>query len=89
MFKPRLRLTSNHSILSGLLMITVLCVSNAQAAADPETLKAMKWREIGPWRGGRVTTVTGVVGQPQLYYMGATGGGIWKTTNAGITAEHL
>ncbi len=89
MFKPRLRLRSNHSILSGLLMITVLCVSNAQAAADPEILKAMKWREIGPWRGGRVTTVTGVVGQPQLYYMGATGGGIWKTTNAGITWQNI
>ena len=38
---------------------------------------------IGPMRGGRVTAVTGVPSNPQLYYMGSTGGGIWKTTDAG------
>ena len=45
----------------------------------------MRWRSIGPSRGGRVTAVAGVVGQPLVYYFGGTGGGLWKTENAGIT----
>ncbi|MHB1922870.1 MAG: WD40/YVTN/BNR-like repeat-containing protein [Chitinophagaceae bacterium] len=45
----------------------------------------MKWRSIGPWRAGRCLAVTGVPNQPLTYYMGATGGGIWKTTDGGNT----
>lgn len=45
----------------------------------------LKWRNIGPYRGGRSVASTGVVGQPQTYYMGSTGGGVYKTTDAGIT----
>ena len=45
----------------------------------------MKYRMIGPERGGRVTTVTGVPSQPYTFYMGSTGGGVWKTTDAGHT----
>lgn len=45
----------------------------------------MKWRCIGPYRGGRVTAVTGVPNQPMIYYFGATGGGVWKTDDAGLT----
>jgi len=44
---------------------------------------------IGPYRGGRVTTVAGVPDNPMLYYMGATGGGVWKTENAGTTWENI
>ena len=43
----------------------------------------MKWRMLGPARGGRVTTVAGVIQEPHTFYMGSTGGGIWKTTDAG------
>ena len=57
--------------------------------ADATKLKGLEWRMIGPYRGGRVTTVTGVVGKPMLYYMGATGGGVWKTENAGTTWENI
>ena len=55
--------------------------------APPEArlLDGYSWREIGPFRGGRVTAVAGVSGQPLVYYMGATGGGVWKTTNAGAS----
>src|ERR1700719_1584117 len=49
----------------------------------------MKYRMIGPERGGRVTTVTGVPGQPQTFYMGSTGGGVWRTTDAGHTCVNL
>lgn len=43
------------------------------------------WRNIGPFRGGRVAAVTGAVGQPGVYYMGLPLGGVWKTTSAGTT----
>lgn len=45
----------------------------------------MKWRSIGPYQGGRSLTATGVIGAPLTYYMGATGGGIWKTVDGGNT----
>ncbi|MDP9348813.1 MAG: hypothetical protein M3P24_06690, partial [Gemmatimonadota bacterium] len=57
----------------------------AQRAFDPALLGGMRYRMIGPSRGGRVTTVTGVPSQPHTFYMGTTGGGIWKTTDAGQT----
>ncbi|MEO9871249.1 WD40/YVTN/BNR-like repeat-containing protein [Ekhidna sp.] len=49
----------------------------------------MQWRNIGPFRGGRSAAVTGVPGKPNLYYMGATGGGIWRTKDAGSTWENI
>jgi photosystem II stability/assembly factor-like uncharacterized protein len=52
--------------------------------ADDKLFEGLAWRPIGPFRGGRVTAVAGVPGQPLVYYMGATGGGVWKTTNGGI-----
>lgn len=48
-----------------------------------ELYQAMEWRNIGPFRGGRVTAVSGVIDNPDTYYMGATGGGVWKTTDGG------
>jgi len=79
-----------------LMLATALCVIvsglglPAQArAADTSVLDGLEWRLVGPWRGGRVTTVTGVADNPMLYYMGATGGGVWKTENAGVTWENL
>lgn len=50
---------------------------------------SLKYRSIGPNRGGRVTAVTGVPTQPRTFYMGSTGGGIWKTTDAGITWRNV
>jgi len=64
-------------------------ISKGERTEGTERLKGLEWREIGPFRGGRVTAVTGVVGKPMLYYMGATGGGVWKTGNAGITWENI
>jgi photosystem II stability/assembly factor-like uncharacterized protein len=62
-------------------------VSHAQQADryDSSQWSGLHYREVGPWRGGRVTTVTGVPSQPLTYYMGSTGGGVWKTTDAGHT----
>jgi len=53
------------------------------------TFHGLKWRNIGPFRGGRSNTSTGVVGQAMTYYFGATGGGVWKTTDDGITWKNV
>ncbi|HVS00854.1 MAG TPA: glycosyl hydrolase [Thermoanaerobaculia bacterium] len=52
---------------------------------DPSLLKTLKWREVGPYRGGRSAAVAGVPSQPSTYYFGGTGGGVWKTTDGGRT----
>lgn len=56
----------------------------AGAQADSKLLDGLKWRSIGPYRGGRSVAVAGSQQRPQEYYFGATGGGIWKTTNGGV-----
>jgi photosystem II stability/assembly factor-like uncharacterized protein len=66
--------------------------ANAQSVSvtlDTAQMKGMRYRMIGPARGGRVTTVTGVPQQPMTFYMGSTGGGVWKTVNAGQTWTNL
>jgi len=52
---------------------------------DPKLFQELHWRSIGPFRGGRVLAVTGVRGQPDTYYFGSVGGGVWKTDDAGRT----
>lgn len=54
-----------------------------------QTQLPMKYRNIGPHRGGRSVTATGVVGDPLTYYMGITGGGVWKTSDAGQLWENI
>ena len=55
------------------------------AQTDLNSLKELKYRNIGPFRGGRVVAVSGVTSQPNVYYFGATGGGVWKTIDSGAT----
>ncbi|HEV8382314.1 MAG TPA: glycosyl hydrolase [Gemmatimonadales bacterium] len=57
----------------------------APAAFDTSLYNALEWREIGPFRGGRVTAVAGHADQPLTFYFGGTGGGVWKTTDGGLT----
>jgi photosystem II stability/assembly factor-like uncharacterized protein len=64
-----------------------LCISQAsaqQGVNDVSLIKGLKYRQIGPYRGGRVTAVAGITSQPNVYYFGATGGGVWKTTDSGL-----
>lgn len=63
-----------------LTLVIILCAS---AYSQTVPYQDLKYRNIGPFRGGRVTAVTGVASQPDVYYFGATGGGVWKTTNSG------
>ncbi|WP_127020107.1 VPS10 domain-containing protein [Flagellimonas beolgyonensis] len=64
---------------------------NTQAApAYPQDLySSLEYRLIGPFRGGRSAAVTGVPGEPNLFYFGATGGGVWKTTDGGRTWDNI
>src|SRR5689334_16677286 len=63
------------------ILVIGACAALAQEI-DPGLYSGMKWRSIGPFRAGRVTTVSGVPGTP-VFYMGTPGGGVWKTTDAG------
>src|SRR5438445_13701230 len=62
----------------------IFAVGIAFAQQVPEQLYSeMKWRTIGPFRAGKVNAVAGVPGNPSVYYFGADGGGVWKTTDGG------
>lgn len=58
--------------------------SSALAQFDADKFSALKWRNIGPFRGGRAVAVSGVPNDPQTYYFGSVGGGLWKTSDAGL-----
>lgn len=57
--------------------------ADGTAGFDESLFNTTQWRLVGPFRGGRSGTVQGVIGQPNLYYMGTAGGGVWKTTDGG------
>ena len=68
----------------------VLPISQAQAQSvpsrfDDKFFQELRWRSIGPHRGGRALAVTGVRGQPELFYFGSVDGGVWRTDDAGRT----
>ena len=74
-------------LLAALTALAAPALPAAQTTAprrDSTQFAALRWREIGPFRGGRVTAVAGHDTQPYTYYFGATGGGVWKTTDGGI-----
>src|ERR1043165_768539 len=56
---------------------------------DEKLYNALEWLGIGPYRGGRSGAVTGVAGKPNLFYFGSTGGGVWRTTDAGNTWSNI
>ncbi|WP_456424298.1 WD40/YVTN/BNR-like repeat-containing protein [Lutibacter sp.] len=62
---------------------------NTVSKFNEEFYKSLEWRNIGPFRGGRSAAVTGIANKANLYYFGATGGGIWKTTDAGNTWSNI
>lgn len=70
-------------------VVMICCASGparAQAQEIPSSMYSeMKWRMIGPFRAGKVNGVAGVPGNPAVYYIGADGGGVWKTTDGGVT----
>ncbi|CAN5502369.1 hypothetical protein BH10ACI2_BH10ACI2_20150 [soil metagenome] len=87
MFVPSFHKSRNACLLGLVFLSTIFFSSpvNSQTAAakKDDPLKNLQYRLIGPFRGGRVGSVEGIAGQPNVYYFGATGGGVWKTTDAG------
>lgn len=87
-----------NSRVSSVVLIVVFTLAAFSLAQSPgpgmpqplrneDPLKLLQYRMIGPFRGGRVTAVAGVPSQPKVYYFGATGGGVWKTTDGGVNWE--
>jgi photosystem II stability/assembly factor-like uncharacterized protein len=62
-----------------------LAIPALSQSIDQSLISGLKWRNIGPFRGGRVSAVTGALGQPGVFYIGLPLGGVWKTTSAGQT----
>lgn len=61
----------------------------AKPLVDPALYQGLAWRNIGPFRGGRVTAVAGIAAQPMTFYLGSTGGGVWKTEDGGTTWRNV
>ncbi len=75
-------------VLAGLL--PALAASQETGPVTPQDLMSqLKWRSVGPYIGGRVVTVAGVPGNANLFYAGAVGGGVWKSTDEGIKWENI
>jgi len=69
-----------------LIIAILLAILNVEAQQfDSSLYSGLRWRMIGPFRAGRVNAVSGVVGQPDTYYFGSVGGGVWKSLNSGRT----
>jgi photosystem II stability/assembly factor-like uncharacterized protein len=80
--------TRGRALLRSLSVVGLLLVGLATLRAaqiDAHLVAGLMWRNIGPFRGGRVSAVTGVIGQPGVFYAGLPLGGVWKTTSAGET----
>jgi photosystem II stability/assembly factor-like uncharacterized protein len=74
-------------VLYALLM--VVHAGSVVGQVNPDLFSGMKWRQIGPFRGGRVVAVSGVPGDSATWYFGAVAGGVWKSTNAGNTWQPM
>ena len=82
MLNPFTVFTKKTQFVSVFFVLIISFVSvQSQTKNDP--LKLLQYRQIGPFRGGRVSAVAGVASQPNVYYFGATGGGVWKTMDGG------
>ncbi|MDQ3282868.1 MAG: glycosyl hydrolase [Acidobacteriota bacterium] len=72
--------------MRGMSALALLLALTLNAATfDASQFKAMQWREVGPYRGGRSSAVEGIAAQRNVYYAGTSGGGVWKTTDGGQT----
>src|SRR5438128_483244 len=80
------RITFARAALFAAVILALLASYPAAAQQfDQNLFKGMKWRSIGPYRGGRSLAVAGVPGDPTVYYFGGVAGGVWKSTDAGST----
>src|SRR6187431_129227 len=81
-------------VISVVLLIAIAYLSaqparQSMTSVDPALFRGMKYRMVGPSRGGRVTTVTGVPSQPRTFYMGVASGGVFRTTDGGASWQPI
>ena len=72
-----------------LVSLWIIPATAQDSVYDPSLYQAMEWRNIGPYRGGRATTVAGLPHDEFTYYMGTTGGGVWRTTDGGDSWHNI
>src|SRR5437764_7171814 len=75
------------SLLASFTIALAVGVPAPAQTIPPDAYGALRWRLIGPHRGGRVLAVAGIPGDATTFYFGAVDGGVWRTTNAGLTWE--
>src|SRR5437764_4519457 len=85
--------------LAGFLLAVFFSPVSVQSAGSPtptppgiideKLFNGMRWRQVGPFRGGRALAIEGVVGEPDTYYFGAVAGGVWKTPDGGANCTRL
>jgi len=66
-----------------LLLLFFLLATTATAQLDPKLFQELRWRSIGPFRGGRTVAAVGIASQPNVFYIGVNNGGVWRTNDAG------
>src|SRR5437899_6935258 len=86
--RARARVSLRRALAAAALALAP-ALAAAQTTYDSTLFGALQWRNVAPNRGGRATTGVGVPGNPRVYYMGATGGGVWKTEDAGGTWRNI
>jgi photosystem II stability/assembly factor-like uncharacterized protein len=77
------------AILSVVLFALPAVIHAQTQQADTKTLTEMRWRNVGPFRGGRTRALSGIPSQPNVFYVGAVNGGVWKTTDYGRTWQPI
>ncbi len=89
--KTKYRLRSFLAVCGITLLTAIVFINSVNARVAPnetvsdDLFSGLRWRNIGPFHGGRVSAVSGAIGQPGTFYLGAPLGGMWKTTNAGVS----
>ncbi len=76
-------------LVAGVLAVLAAAIPGLAQQYDQKLFSEMRWRCIGPFRGGRTVAITGVPQQPNVFYMAAVNGGVWKTTDFGHTWEPI
>jgi photosystem II stability/assembly factor-like uncharacterized protein len=78
-------ITRRSLLLVAFYISSALTLSSFAQQFSPSLYQSMRWRMIGPFRGGRTVGATGVVGQPNVFYIGVNNGGVWRTNDYGRT----